>query len=92
MITGSGVMTISFYKELTRNPENGNTPVQISGDWNEQGLPNLARTFLIKCYGILQNARITAFTVSELLRGNQLAGGGGKFTPLPATQIRVKYQ
>ena len=91
IITGSGVMTISFYKELTRNPENGNTPVQISGDWNEQGLPNLARAFLIKCYGMLQNARITAFTVSELLRGNQLAGGG-KFTPLPATQIRVKYQ
>ena len=64
MITGSGVMTISFYKELTRNPENGNTPVQISGDWNEQGLPNLARTFLIKCYGMLQNARITALPPS----------------------------
>ena len=77
MITGSGVMTISFYKELTRNPENGNTLVRISGDWNEQGLPNLARTFLIKCYGMLQNAKITAFTASELFRENQLAGEGG---------------
>ena len=27
IITGSGVMTISFYKGLTRNPEIGNTPV-----------------------------------------------------------------
>ena len=27
VITGSGVMTIFFYKGLTRNPENRNTPV-----------------------------------------------------------------
>ena len=35
---------------------------------------------------MLQNSRVTAFTVFELLTENQL---GGKFTPLP-TQIRVK--
>ena len=29
IITGSGVMTISFYKELIRNPEIGNTPVWV---------------------------------------------------------------
>ena len=34
-ITGSGVMRISFYKGLTRNPEIGNTPVWI--------LPNVSR-------------------------------------------------
>ena len=28
-ITGSGVMTIFFYKELTRNLENGNTPAGV---------------------------------------------------------------
>ena len=27
IITGSGVMTVSFYKGLTRSPEIGNTPV-----------------------------------------------------------------
>ena len=27
IITGTGVMTISVYKELTRNPEIGNTTV-----------------------------------------------------------------
>ena len=29
IITGSGVMTIFFYKGLTRNPEIGNTPVWV---------------------------------------------------------------
>ena len=32
----------------------------ISGDWGKLGIPNLARTFLIKCYWMLQNARVTA--------------------------------
>ena len=35
IVTGSGVMTISFYKGLTRNPEIGNTPVWV--------LPNIWR-------------------------------------------------
>ena len=35
IITGSGVMTISFYKELTRNPQIGNTPAWV--------LPNIWR-------------------------------------------------
>ena len=37
---------------------------------------------------MLQNANVTACTVSELLRENQ-QGGGGKITP-SLTQIRVK--
>ena len=39
---------------------------------------------------MLQNARVTAFTVTELLRENQQGGGGGKITLPPPTQIRVK--
>ena len=35
----------------------------------------------MKCYYILQNARVTAFSVSELLRENKQ--GGGKTTPPP---------
>ena len=35
IMTDSGVMTISFYKGLTRNPEIGNTPVWV--------LPNIWR-------------------------------------------------
>ena len=51
-------------------------------------IPTLARISLIKCYRMLQNARVTAFTVSELLMENQqgvrcvcvggrVGGGGG---------------
>ena len=59
MITGSGVMTISFYKRLARNLEIGNTPSEfcpISGYLVEEGIQNLARVFLIKCYCMLQNS------------------------------------
>ena len=39
---------------------------------------------LIKCYWMLLNPRVTAFTVSEFLRKNeQAAGKGGKITPSP---------
>ena len=44
----------------------------ISGDWGELGIPNLARMSLIKCYWMLQNSRVTAFSVFELLGENQL--------------------
>ena len=59
----------------------------ISGDWGELWIPNLPRMSL-ECYWMLQNSRVTAFTVFELLRENQLRGGrgGGKITP---TLIRV---
>ena len=71
MVTRSGVMiiSISFYKGLTRNLEIGNTPSEfcpISEDWGELGIPNLARTSLIKCYWMLQNARVTWLRMSKL--------------------------
>ena len=93
--TGSQIMTVFFYKGLTRNPEIGNTPICVLPNiWRLGGgggggggvwKPNLAWISLIKCYWMLQISRVTAFTVIELLRENQL---GGKITP--PTQIRVK--
>ena len=56
-----------------------------SGDWCELWIPILARMFLIERYWMLQNSRVAAFTVFELLRENQL---GGRDYPSP-TQIRV---
>ena len=53
----------------------------LFGDWGKLGMPNLANMSLIKYYWMLQNARMTAYTVSELLRENQQ--GGGKITPHP---------
>ena len=43
----------------------------ISKDWGELEITNLARMSLLKCYWMLQNARVTAFIISELLRENQ---------------------
>ena len=43
----------------------------LSGDRVELEILHLARTSIIKCYWMLQNARVTAFTISELLRENQ---------------------
>ena len=37
-----------------------------------------------------QNARVTAFTVSELLRENQQGGGRGKITP-PTPRLDLSY-
>ena len=39
---------------------------------------------------MLQNARVTAFTVFELLMGNQQGGGGVKLPPPPRLGLRAK--
>ena len=50
----------------------------IFGDWGELGISNVVRMSLIKCDWMPQNARVTALTVSELLRENKQ---GGKINP-----------
>ena len=90
IITGSGIMTIFFYKGLTRNSEIGNTNVWV--------LPNIWRlgrvidtkfgTNVSNRKWMLQSSRVTAFTALELLRENQL--GGGELSP--PTQVRVNTQ
>ena len=56
----------------------------ISGDCGELGIPNLAQMSLMKCYWMLQNSKVTAFNVYDLLRENQQ---GGKITPPPPPTI-----
>ena len=54
----------------------GNTPVWVLHDiCGKLGLPTLAGMSRIKYYWLLQNPRVTAFIVSELLRENQQGGG-----------------
>ena len=89
IITGSGIMTIFFYKGLTRNLEIGNNPVWVLPNIWRLGRvmdTNLARMSQIECYWILQNSRVTTFTIFELLRENQLEG---KIAPSSPAQIRV---
>ena len=59
---------------------------QISGDWDKTGIINLARMYLMKIYWMQQNDRVTAFTISQLLRENQQ----GVKLPHSPFQIRVK--
>ena len=49
----------------------------ISEDWDELGIPDVAGMSLIKCYWMLQNASVAAFTV-WLIKGKPT---GGKITP-----------
>ena len=88
IITGPGVMTIIFYKGLTRNPEIRNTPVWVLPNiWRleQVRIPNLVRMSLIKCYWIPQNVRLIAFIFSELLRENKGRGGGRELPQNPRT-------
>ena len=99
LVTGPSFMSISslvlelwqfsFIRDWAEIRKSEITPSEfcpISGDWGKLWIPNLARMFLIECYWMLQNSRVTAFTVFELWRENQL---GDKITPRP-TQIGVK--
>ena len=77
IITGSGVMTISFVRDWPEIRKLKTPPSEfcpISGDWGMLQIPNLVGMFLMKCYWMLQNARVTAFSISDLLRGNQQRG------------------
>ena len=56
----------------------------VSGDWGKVWIPDLTRMSIITCYWMLQNFRVTAFTVFELLRENHL---GGKITPHPPPRL-----
>ena len=105
IITGSGVMTVLFYKGLTRNPEIGNTPSEfwpISGNWGSLGIPNLARMSLMKCYEfllwmslmrcpLLNAAKCQCYSFYRfwVIKGKPIMGGGGGKIIL--TQIRFKF-
>ena len=77
IITSSGVMTIYFVRDWPEIQKLKIPPSEfcpISGDWGMLEIPNLVGMFLMKCYWMLQNARVTAFSISDLLRGNQQRG------------------
>ena len=59
----------------------------VSRERRELGILKLARMRLMKYYWILKNARVTSFTISELLKENQKQRKEVKIAPY--TQIRV---
>ena len=97
LVTGSSFMLILwlvlglFIKDWSETRKSEIPPSKFfpkSGDWDKLGKTILARISVIKRYWTLQNARVTAFTVSELLRENQQ--GKGKITY--PTQLLLKRQ
>ena len=100
LITGPSIMSIaSLVLELwqlsfTRDwPENRKSEIPpsefcpISGDWGKLGVPNLAWMLSMKWLWMLQNAWVTACTVSELLRENQQEV---KLPPFPPPRLGLK--
>ena len=78
-----GVMIIFFdWPEIWKSEIPPSEFHPISGDWSKLAIPKLAWVSLIKCYWMLQNTTVIAFTVSELLRENQ-QGVAGKITSHP---------
>ena len=98
LVTGPSFMSISSlvlelwqfpFRKLTRNPENGNTSVWVWPNiWRLGRVRNtkFGTNISIKSYWMLQNAKVTTFSVSELLRENQL-GVKLPWPPSPTTQI-----
>ena len=62
---------IRDWSEIRKSEIDPSEFCSISGDWVKLRIPSLARMSLIKCYWMLQNARVTAFNVSELSKENQ---------------------
>ena len=59
----------------------------ISGDWGELWIPNLARMSLTECYWMLQTSRVTAFSVSWVIKGKPTGGKGGLKLPSPTPDL-----
>ena len=89
IITGSGVWQFSLIGDWPGIRKLEITPSEfcpIPGDWSELGIPNLARSSLIKYYWMLPNARVKVkFYFYWVIKGNPIGG-----VKLPPTQIRFK--
>ena len=89
IITCSGVMTISFYKGLTRNLEIGNTPVWV--------LPNIWRLERVRKTKFGKNVSDKILLCASKFQGCSFyrfwvikrKPTGGKITPLPTPTPRL---
>ena len=93
IITGSGIMTIFFYKGLTRNPEIGNTPVWV--------LPNIWRLGRVMDTNtgtnvsnrmLLNAANFQGYSFYRfwVIKGKPTGEGVGKIPPPPRLELTTK--
>ena len=72
IITGSEVLIIFFYKGLTRNPENANTPVWVFSDiWRLGQVRDIKFGTNVSNKMLLNAAKCQGYRVFELLMENQ---------------------
>ena len=98
IISSSGIMTIFFYKGLTRNPEIGNTPVWVlSNIWRLGRVMGTKIGTNVPKRMLLNTAKFQgySFYCSWVIKGKPTGGGGGPkiSPPLPSPpniQITVK--
>ena len=84
IITGSGIMTILFYKGLTKNPEIGIPPsgfCPISWDGGKLWIPRFSRMSLIEYYWMLQNSRCYSFYCFWVIKGVKVS---------PQTKLHIR--
>ena len=93
IITGSGVMTISFHKGLTRNLEIGNAPVWILPNiWrlgrvrNTKFGTNVFNKMLLNAAKYLGDSFYHFWVIKE----NPTEGGGGVKLPQFGTQFNIR--
>ena len=70
IVTGLELWQFSFTRDEPEIRKLEITPSEfcpISGERGELGIPNLARVFLMKCYRMVQNAKVTALQLLLLL-------------------------
>ena len=90
IITGSGIMTIFFYKGLTRNPEIGNTHVWVFPNiWRLGWVMDTTFGTNVSNRMLLNAAEFQGYSFYRfwIIKGKP-TGGRGKINPTP-TQIRV---
>ena len=77
LVTCTSFMSISWlvlknWPEIRKLEISPSMFCPIPGDWRKLWIPNLAQMSLMKCYWLIQNAKVKTLTVSELLRENLL--------------------
>ena len=95
IIAWSGVMTVFFYirdwPAIRKSEIVPSEFCQISGDLGKSRIPNLARMFLIKCYWMLKNTRVAAFSVSEFPESLKKCFSLRRFNFVNERAIREKF-
>ena len=91
IIAGSGIMTIFFYKGLTRNPKIGNTPVWVFNIWRLGRVMDIKFGTNVSNKMLLNAAKFQGYSFCRfwVIKGKP-TGGGVKLPTFPP-RLGLKY-